>query len=179
MIIHYFRVKFTTMKSFIIILAFLCSTSIIAQEQADVVIKEALATAVKQDKKVLVMFHASWCGWCKKMDANMNNELVKEFFDDAFVTTHLTVQETPKNKKFENPGGKALMDSYGGASAGLPFWAILDANGSLLTNANDEHGDNLGCPNTTAEVAAFITKLKEHTNIDAKTIQDVVTVFSK
>ena len=178
-IIHYFRVKFTTMKSFTMILALLCSTSIIAQEQAAAVIKQALETAVKQDKKVLVMFHASWCGWCKKMDTNMNNELVKEFFDDSFVTTYLTVQETPKNKKLENPGGKAIMNSYGGANSGLPFWVILDANGSLLTNANDEHGENLGCPNTTAEVAAFIAKLKEHTTIDVKTVQDVVTVFSK
>jgi thiol-disulfide isomerase/thioredoxin len=167
------------MKNFILLFALLFSISITAQENADAVVKQALETAVKQDKKVLVMFHASWCGWCKKMDANMSDPRVKAYFEDSFVITHITVQETPKNKTLENPGGKEIMDSYGGQYAGLPFWAILDNSGDVLTNANDENGDNLGCPATPEEVAAFIKKLKEHTAIDTKTINEVVAVFSK
>jgi hypothetical protein len=113
------------------------------------------------------------------MDANMNAAPVKSFFNNSFVTIHITVQETQKNKGLENPGDKELKDYFGGSSAGLPFWAILDATGTMLTNGNDENGENLGCPATPAEVAAFVNKLRAHTTEDSKTINNVLAVFTK
>ena len=69
-------------------------TSLFAQKapaSADEIMKEAFAVAKKQNKKVLVMFHASWCGWCHKMDTSLNDASVKKFFDDNFVIRHLVV----------------------------------------------------------------------------------------
>jgi len=37
-----------------------------APASTDVLLKKAYAQAAKQHKNVIVLFHASWCGWCKK-----------------------------------------------------------------------------------------------------------------
>jgi thioredoxin-related protein len=58
---------------------------------ADSVLKEACSKAANQQKKVMVIFHASWCGWCQKMDASLNDSSIKPFFDKNFVITHLTI----------------------------------------------------------------------------------------
>jgi thioredoxin-related protein len=84
-------------KTFLPLLLFISITSLFAQKApppAEEVMKEAFATAKKQDKKVLLMFHASWCGWCHKMDTSLNDPSVKKLFDDIFVIRHLVVFES-------------------------------------------------------------------------------------
>ena len=39
----------------------------------DQVMNFAYATAKKENKNVFLMFDASWCTWCKRMDKNMAN----------------------------------------------------------------------------------------------------------
>lgn len=129
----------------ILIAVFLFITNVsMAQEDAHTLIDNALASANIQNKKVFVLFHAYWCGWCKKMDANMQDAQVKSFFDSNFIITHLTVKESSSKKTLENPNGDTYMQKYGGAQSGLPFWAILDKNGVMLVNALDRAGKNLG-----------------------------------
>jgi len=43
----------------------------------------------------------------------------------------LVVQESEKNKALENPGGEAVLKELGGP-AGLPYSALLDAQGKLI-----------------------------------------------
>ena len=62
---------------------FLSVTSLMAQKappSADEIMKDAYAIAKKENKKVLLMFHASWCGWCHKMDTSLNDPSVKKVF---------------------------------------------------------------------------------------------------
>ena len=40
------------------------------------VLAAALKTAGEQKKNVLLMFHASWCGWCHRMDTSLNDPAV-------------------------------------------------------------------------------------------------------
>ncbi|MBK7374589.1 MAG: hypothetical protein IPJ02_03205 [Chitinophagaceae bacterium] len=54
----------------------------------------------------MLIFHASWCGWCHKMDTSLNDISVKRFFDDNFVITHITVLESKGKERLENPGEK-------------------------------------------------------------------------
>ncbi len=99
------------------------------------VLTEACAEAAKENKKVFIMFHASWCGWCHKMDKSMNDESCKKYFDDNFVIRHLVVNETPEKKQLENPGAEALKTSYYGAGQGIPFWLIFDKEGILVADS--------------------------------------------
>src|SRR5580698_7597634 len=103
---------------------------------ADEIMKEAFQTANKENKKVFIIFHASWCGWCHKMDSSMNDKSCKKFFDDNFVIRHLDVDEFKEDKKvLENPGAIELRAKYHGDSCGIPFWLIFDKGGKLLTDS--------------------------------------------
>lgn len=147
------------------------------QESADVVMKKAYTKAKKENKKVLLMFHASWCGWCKRMDANMEKEEVKAYFDKNFVITHLTVLEAKDKKHLENPGAVQMMEKYKGGKSGIPYWLIFNSKGKLLADSRDEKGQNIGCPATEDEVAAFLEKLKKTTRINKKELAAVAKAF--
>ena len=67
------------------------STHSFSQKLASEILDEAYEQAKLEDKSVLVIFHASWCSWCKKLDENLNNEKIKFLFEENYVITHLTV----------------------------------------------------------------------------------------
>ena len=168
------------MKSKILLVALLLLmplTNAIAQESAATVLQKAQSQAKKEHKNVFVMFHASWCGWCKKMEKNMQSDACKKMFDDNFVSTQLTVQESPKNKNLENPGADVLLETYKGTKAGLPFWVLLDANGKILADSFNAKGENLGCPSSKDEVAEFKAKLKKTTKLNEKQLAVIEDTF--
>jgi hypothetical protein len=129
---------------------------------------QAFAQAGKTHKKVLLLFHASWCGWCKKMEASLNDAECKKMFDDNYVITYLDVLESKEKANLENPGSMDLLKQYKGEKAGLPFWVILDAGGKFLADSQirpagaglDTPGQNTGCPSAQNEVTYFIQVLK-------------------
>lgn len=85
----------------IVIAALLLFQLSIAQEKADIELNKALKEAKAQKKNVLLVFHASWCGWCKLMEKNMNLPETKPIFEKKFVTTYIDVQEKRRKKKLE------------------------------------------------------------------------------
>lgn len=168
------------MKKKLALLSFILIAAVTAgqaQEQASAVLDKAYAQARKENKKVLLVFHASWCGWCKKMDANMATDATKKLFSDNYVITHITVQESPKNKGLENPGGEEVLKKFGGTSAGLPFWVILDAGGNLLADSFMENKENSGCPSAPEEVADFTAKLKKTSKLTDKQLAVITETF--
>lgn len=150
-----------------------------AQEKADVELNKALTQAKAQKKNVLLVFHASWCGWCKLMEKNMNLPETKPIFDKKFVTTYIDVQERGEKKKLENPGGQELMNKYKGQDAGLPFWLILNPEGEVLTDSFDSKGENLGSPATPEEVSSFLAKLEKSSKLNKDELQTIQKVFVK
>ncbi|MEN4762398.1 thioredoxin family protein [Chryseobacterium sp. C39-AII1] len=150
-----------------------------AQEKADVVLKKALTEAKAGNKNVLLVFHASWCKWCKLMEHNMNLPETKPIFDKNFVTVYIDVQERGEKKALENPGGQEIMNKYKGQNAGLPFWLILNPKGTVLADSFDQKGDNLGSPATPDEVQAFLAKLEKGAKLNTEQKQTIQNVFVK
>lgn len=158
-------------KTTLILLLLLIVSGAFAQEtprSADEIMNEAIANATAENKSIFLMFHASWCGWCKKMDASMKDETCKDFFDKNYVIIHMVVKESAANKHLENPGAAELLAKHKGDKSGIPFWLIFDNKGELLADSfirpegtgMDQAGSNIGCPAKEDEIAAFITKLK-------------------
>lgn len=164
------------MKKYIFLIAVflvtrLASTAQSAPKTAYEIVSNAVTLARQQHKKALIMFHASWCGWCRKMDASIDDPSCKNYFDSNFVIDHITVFEQGKKVPLDNPGGQDLYEKYGGDN-GIPFWLIFDEDGNLLANSNyHSAGDtsskpqNIGCPSTEEEVSYFVSLLKKYTSI--------------
>src|SRR5580765_6705693 len=79
---------------------------------AQSIIEEACKEAGQQNKKAFIIFHASWCVWCHKMDSSMSDPSCTKYFQDHFVVKHVTVFETDENKKFNNPGGEEFLKAH-------------------------------------------------------------------
>ncbi|MBU3822255.1 thioredoxin family protein [Flavobacteriaceae bacterium XHP0103] len=167
-----FKLLFIT-SMFMVLSAF----KILAQESAVSILEKATQKAKVENKHVFIMFHASWCGWCKKMDKNMQNKACKAFFDDNYVIDHLVINESEDKKYLENPGAQQLLEKYKGINAGIPFWLIFDQNGNLITDSFNSEGQNIGCPVSKKEVNAFVEKLKKSSSLTQKELDIIAAVF--
>ena len=169
------------------LLSLLLSVMMQAQTpSATMVMNEAYAKAKKEKKNVFLMFHASWCGWCHRMDTSMNDASCKKFFDDNYVITHLTVDESPDKKDLENEGADEMRNKYGGKDQGIPYWLVFDAEGKLLADSRMKQvgtqtlsGDNTGCPAAEKEVLYFLSVLRKTSNMTREQLEVVKTRFRK
>jgi len=154
---------------------------------ADEIMQDAMQQAAKEKKNILIIFHASWCGWCHKMDSSMNDKTCKKFFDANYVTRHLVVDETKDKKNLENPGAVELRTKYHGDDEGIPFWLVFDKDGNLLADSRirpdgaslDAKGENIGCPASEKEVTQFIEILKKTSHITAAEEEAIRKRFRK
>jgi thioredoxin-related protein len=181
------------MRSLLLVLAIsLYNLSLQAQPAGNIVpsandiMKQALAQAGKEHKNVLIMFHASWCGWCHRMDSSLNDPVCKKFFDDNFVITHLVVDESKDKQNLENPGANEMRTKYHGDGVGIPFWLIFDKDGKLLADSkirkngeSEAAGNNIGCPANEDEVAYFVELLKKSTRLNADQLDIIAKRFRK
>ena len=173
----------------ILVLIFVTVTSLFSQKaplSSEEIMKEAFTSARNQNKKVLLMFHASWCGWCHKMDTSLNDASVKKFFDDNFVIRHLVVFESKGKENLENPGALEMLTKFEGKDQGIPFWLIFDKDEKFLFDSrmsaivnSTEKLVNTGCPASKEEVDYFIEVLKKTTDLKEDQLEKIRTRFRR
>ncbi len=153
---------------------------------ADEVLKEAMKEAKSQKKKVFIKFSASWCGWCHKMDASMNEPEMKPLFDKSFVIRQLIVMESKGKENLETPGALDLLKKHNSDGFGIPVWFIFDTNGKLLVDSHirpegvgmEVKGKNIiGCPASKEEVESFVKSLKLTTKLTDPELSKIFTRF--
>jgi len=146
---------------------------------AQEVLAQAEAKASADDKAIFMHFGASWCGWCKKLDAFLERPDIKPVFEKYFVPVKLVVQENEKNKALENPGADAWLKKIGGP-AGLPYFAFLNAKGALIINSRHPstggaEAENIGYPGQPGEIDWFVHMIRKAapriSEEDVKTIE--------
>ncbi len=93
-------------------------------------IDEALERAVKNKKRVLLIFGANWCYDCHVLDRALHEGSAGQIVKERFVLVHVDIGEGDKNldlaKKYKTPLDK-----------GVPAVAILKGDGTLLYSSGD------------------------------------------
>jgi len=93
-------------------------------------IDEALHKAVKDKKRVLLVFGANWCYDCHVLDRALHEGEAGQIVKERFVLVHVDIGEGDKNldlaKKYKTPLDK-----------GVPAVAILRDDGELLYSSGD------------------------------------------
>jgi hypothetical protein len=121
------------------------------------------------------------------MEASINDTECSDFFEKSYVFVHLTVLESKEKKNLENPGAAELFAKYAGNSSGIPFFLIFDKKGVLLADSKirpegdglEKPGQNIGCPASEEEVAAFLNVLRKTSEISPSEEGTIATRFRK
>lgn len=161
-----------------VLLSFFLVKKMVAQQSpnhSNEVLQQAYKQATAENKNVFLMFHASWCGWCHKLDSSLNDKSIKDFFNKNYVIAHLTVYESKDKKNLENPGALEFLTKYKGNDLGIPYWIILDKSGKWLADSQMRPdgsdfnilGENVGCPASREEVNHFLKVLGKTSSLDA------------
>ncbi len=85
--------------------------------------EKALEKARAENKLVMVDFTAEWCGWCKKLESEVYTQPSVRAKIDQFVPVMVDVDKQ-----------KDLAEQYN--VEGMPYIAIVDADGNLLADQN-------------------------------------------
>lgn len=96
--------------------------------------EELVAGAVRQarsaDKRILVLFGANWCPWCRRLHAALTKEpAIQARLRDKFILVF--ADANTRNDKNRNA---ALLERYGNPTLqfGLPVFVILDREGKQI-----------------------------------------------
>lgn len=143
--------------------------------------EEVLATAAKAaragKRNILVLFHASWCRWCRKLEAILAAPGVAEIVAKHYERAELTVYERGEKQAAENEGAEQLLEALAGENAGLPFAAVLDRKSRkpIATSNASGPGTNVGFPSKADEIDHFVGMLRKGaprmTEAEAETIR--------
>ena len=147
---------------------------------AEQVLAGARVKATAEHKAIFLHFGASWCGWCRRLDAFLDAKAIRPLLERHFVLAKLDVQESGEKQSLENPGAAAMLGRLGGTGQGLPYFVFLDANGEAIATskcptAAKPAGENIGYPGEQEEIALFLALLRkaapEFTIDELKTIE--------
>ncbi len=90
-------------------------------------IEKAVERAHKEEKRILLIFGANWCPWCRafhqllEMDVKIK-EVVETYYEVVFIDVGRKDKNMDVNERYGNP-----------LQFGLPVIVILDKKGEYLT----------------------------------------------
>lgn len=119
-------------------------------EDAEKALKDSLARAGAEKKLVLLHFGAPWCPYCRKLDDFLDQR--KDLFDRDYIDLKIDTDRMAR--------GKEVGQRFLGPSTGIPWMAILDAEGKKLADGDGPQG-NIGYPVEPLEIDHFIGMLKK------------------
>lgn len=129
----------------------------LAARDAQKLLEQALLAAKDHDKRVFLIFSASWCNPCRQL-ARLLDSQSKEL-ERHYVFVRLDIDR--------DLGAERLHDRYPESkNEGIPWYAILDSTGKELITSNAPRSifqtgsTNISVPNTRKDLDHFIHMLK-------------------
>jgi len=154
------------LSSIVFASAALCAQVAEKPAPAQALVTKAVKESAAANKKTLVAFHASWCGWCKRLETYFEMPDIKPIIDKYYSVLWLTILERGEKKELENPGADAFFAKWtNGANTGIPFYVALDSKEAVLASSIQplkpgSKPGNIGFPGDDEERKAFISFLK-------------------
>jgi len=93
-------------------------------------IREALSTARKQSKRVLLVFGGNWCLDCHVLDNAFHQPRIAPLLNRNFVVIHVDIGKYDKNLDLAKKYGANL-------EKGVPSLSVLDAHATVLYSTFD------------------------------------------
>ncbi|XZE18297.1 M56 family metallopeptidase [Pirellulaceae bacterium SH449] len=117
---------------------------------AQTLLDEALKKAAAENKRILVQETATWCGPCHQLSRLL---MANKQWEQDYIWVKMDHRWT---------GAREIMAKLrDGASGGIPWFAILDSSGNVLSTSNEpESGDNIGFPREASGQKHFANMLK-------------------
>ena len=162
------------MKSmcFLIILGLLTIPGVSQTSERDVpsaahLLMAAEATAGRQQKNVLLLFSASWCGPCHRLQSFLVDPAVRPIFDSHFVKLVVVHGERSNDTLHQDtPGADQLLDSLHDADTSLPLIVMLTSSGKVIADSvHPVYGRrdiraNVGYPDSPSGIDWFLEMLR-------------------
>ncbi len=120
---------------------------------AQQVLKDAVAQAAKQDRRVFLHVGAPWCSWCRRLEDFLACPEISKIMGRDFLDVKIDNERMAHGKDVE----KQFRPKAGG---GIPWFAVLDAQGNVLATSDGPKG-NIGFPVEPHEIAHFMDVLKQ------------------
>ena len=115
-------------------------------------IDAAFARAKKENKRVLLVFGANGCGWCRKLHALFErDEEIARLLRYEYEVIRVDVGRFDRNEDLAADLGAAVRQH------GIPFLTVLDAEGKPLVNQETSSLEQ-GAAHDPAKVKAFLGK---------------------
>lgn len=121
---------------------------------AEEVMKKAFEAAAKDGKTVMMHTSAPWCGWCRTMDKFFHRDEVAAIMSGDYVMVKIDNERMTHGADVEKRFRK-------NAAGGIPWTAMISANGEVLAVSEDEKGENIGHPWEPAEIGVFMHMVKK------------------
>jgi thiol-disulfide isomerase/thioredoxin len=138
---------------------------------AEQVYEQALALAGKENKRVFLHFGAPWCGWCHRLEDFLTRPEIEEIMAKDYILVKIDLDRMV--------GAKAIDKRIRKKGRGIPWHAILDAEGKVLITSDGPEG-NIGYPLRPAEIAHFIRMIKKTSrNITSGQISKIEKTLSQ
>lgn len=93
-------------------------------------IQQAVASAERQHKRILLVFGASWCSDCYILDRGFHQPRIQPLLRDNFLVVHVNVGQYDKNLDLAK---KYHID----LKKGIPSIAVLSSSGKFLSSTTE------------------------------------------
>jgi hypothetical protein len=126
-----------------------------APATAAAALSEASAQAAADGKRLLLIFHASWCVYCRLFDMLLKDRQAGSVMARHFDVLHMRAQERkPDMQAQQLAGADDVYHRYAPAGTGLPYMVVL-GEGERKVADSMIGGDNFGFPVEPQELDAF------------------------